>query len=436
MISMTDTAEDRANVLQQLESGRLSETDAEEVLGLGPRHLRRLRARLHKRGIAGLIHGNQGRVPANAIPQEIRDRVVALAKERRYLGMNHTYFAEMLASEEGIFLSPATVTRMLKAAGIKPPRQKRRKKCFRRRTPRRCAGMLVQIDASKHRWIAQLPEFTIVAGVDDATGKLWALIRPTEDARGYFELIQQIALDDGVPGAAYTDRHSIFGSNSRKKRDVLAPRPNLSQFGRALSELKVRHIKAQTAQAKGRIERNFDTLQDRLVSWFQFEEITSMDDAVRSLARYLVQHNRRFVRVAADPVPAWKPRPSDRALEDALCLKYTRRVRNDNTISFQAQFLDLPPGPNNTSYARQQVQVFKAFDGTIRVFRGKQLLTLVLPGTPAPFAKSPRSRRVLSEAHRPAQSLGLDLSPDKTGSTPSKQSSSRQLATTATGQNR
>ena len=426
---MTDRAEHRANILQHLEAGRLSETDAREHLDVGNRHLRRLRTTLREDGIKGLVHGNQGRLPANALAVETRSRIEELARQPRYLEINHSYFTELLASEEGIFVSTSTATRILQAAGIKPPRQKRRKKCFRRRTPRRCAGMLVQMDGSDHRWVEHLPEFTIVAGVDDATGRLWAVIRPTEDARGYFDLFRAIVTDVGLPEAVYTDQHSIFGpSRKYKKQDVLGKPLNLSQLQRALSEVKVRHIKANTPQAKGRIERNFDTLQDRLVSWFRYEEITTMEAAHRSLARYLVQHNRRFTRLAADPALAWRPWPRDQALDDVLCFKHTRKVRNDNTIRFAAAAIDLPPGPRNSSYARHHVTVLQAFDGTLRVVRDRHVLAVVVPTELVRLTTSRKPGQLPSRAHRSAQRHGRSRLHQQTTAKAPKPSYSRQSA--------
>ena len=387
VITLTDANELRAHVLQQVEVGLLGEGDACELLEVSGRTLRRLRKRFREGGLRGLIHGNTGRRPANALPLEFHAEILALAKEPRYEGMNQIYFTEMLASQEKILTSASTVRRELQRAGISAPRPKRRMRCFRRRTRRPRTGMLLQMDASPHRWVKGLPKFSIYAAVDDATSDLWAHHRPTEDARGYFELFGMVAADVGLPEAVYTDQAGFLGGRKQAQIERML---SLTQFQRGMKELGVRHIRAKTAQAKGRVERNFDTLQDRLVSWFHYEGITSEDQVGASLQRYVVQHKRRFRIDPTDPIAAWRSAPAD--IDDALCFKHIRIVRNDNTVTFKAQKIDLPPGRNNSSRAKQRVQVIEAFNGDLKVLHDGVLIALVLHGPTAQPLRRPVSR--------------------------------------------
>ena len=405
MITLSDRVELRARVVQQVEAGELGDEEGCELLDVKQRTLRWLRRRCRQQGVRGLVHGNAGRRPANAYPDELHKEILDFAKQPKCEEMNQVYLTEILAMDKKIFVSRATVRRDLQRAGISSPRRKRRRKLFRRRTPRPRAGMLLQMDATTHLWIRGLPEFTLHTAVDDASRELDAVRRPTEDGWGYFAVFRKVAEKHGLPDAIYVDRHSIFGGSTpmHKKRQQ-----EFSQFERAMHELGVRVIKAKTAQAKGRVERNNDTLQDRLVSWFKYEEIASMEQVDPSMAKYMTQHQRRFTIAPQLPEPAWRPVPSGVDLDDVLCLKHARVVRRDNTISFASHKYDVPPGVRNSGLAKQVVHVLESLDGRLRVahqgkviadLRGPRSQPLARPATSAhsslqPLASRPKPRQL------------------------------------------
>ena len=188
-----------------------------------------------------------------------------------YSGFNHSHLTEMLADREGIHLSRSTVRRVLLAGGIGSPRRRRAPKRYLRRERYPQEGMLLQIDGSRHNWLeGRGPHLTLIGSVDDATGTVpFALFRQQEDAHGYMLMLREIIDRHGIPMALYSDRHSIFQNSTRGPESLeeqLRGRRDPTQFARALEELGIRLILAHTPQAKGRVERAWDTFQDRLVS--------------------------------------------------------------------------------------------------------------------------------------------------------------------------
>lgn len=416
MITLSDKAELRARVVQQVEAGELGEAEACELLGVKSRTVRWLRWRYRQEGVRGLVHGNKGRRPANAYPTELHQEIVDFAQQPRCEDMNQVYLSEILAMDRKIFVSRSTVRRDLQGAGMSSPRSKRRRKLYRRRAPRPRAGMLLQMDATTHCWVEGLPDFTLHTAVEDATRGLDAVRRPTEDTRGYFEVFRAVAEEHGLPEAIYVDRHAIFGGSTPMHKKL---QKEFSQFERAMYELGVRVIKARSAQAKGRVEKYNDTLQDRLVSWFKYEEVRTVDRVDASLRKYVAQHQRRFTIAARDPEPAWRPVPTGINLDDILCFKHSRVVRNDNTIPFRSKVYDLPAGSRNSSLAKQVIHVLESFDGTLRASHQGKVIATLQP-------RSQTSRRPRIRAHSPAQRQPFRPLPRQSHQEPQKQPVSAQ----------
>ena len=258
---------------------------------------------------------------------------------------------------------------------------------------------MLQLDGSEHRWVEHLPKFVILAAIDDATGKLWVVIRPTEDLQGYMELLEKVCTTAGVPGIAYTDGFSSFGTKRRGRQGQ--KERETAQLKRLLRQLGIQHITARSAPAKGRVERSFNTLQDRLIAHLRADEVRTMDDVVRSIGMYVMSHNLRFTVPPARP-PAWRPWPSHLSPAEVFCRHETRVVRNDSTITFYGKVIDLPAAPDGASRARQQIDVLTGFDGTITVKHGAERLALILPRKapkPRPQPKSAAGQRTVSQNH-------------------------------------
>lgn len=422
---MSQREHQRMHVLSRVLDGALRGREAAQLLGLSPRHLRRLRRRLERQGPAALAHGNRGRPSPRRLAAAVRARIIDLARSR-YAGVNDHHLTELLAEREGIRVSRKSVQRVLRAAGIGSPRHRRPPRHRRRRERMPQAGLLVQMDGSHHPWLEDRgPRLVLHAAIDDATGAvLAAVFRPEEDAHGYFLLLRRRIQRYGVPAAAYTDRHGLFHRNPRTPQSLAEELEGTipsTQIGRAFQELGIRWIPASSPQGKGRVERLFGTFQDRLVTELRLAQASTLAQAQRVVDRYLPRFNVRFAQPPAHPEPAWQAAPAD--LDRICCFKYRRSVGADNTISITRRVLQLEPGPTGRSYAGARVDVHARLNGTIVVYyRGHRLRTKWLPQgyrrpTPAPPATPPRSsahpqspnhpwkRRFAEEARRKALKL-------------------------------
>jgi transposase len=322
-------AQHRAFVLEHVLTGGLTVDQAAAILTLSTRQVGRLLARSVE-GRAGLAHGNRGRTPANRLDDAMRARLVELATTT-YDGVNRTHLAELLAQREEIVVAPRTLRRILAEAAVAPVRTRRqpRHRSRRERMPRE--GMLLQVDGSRHRWFGpERPFTTLVAGIDDATSQVpGGTFRAAEDAVGYFMTFAQTAERHGLPGAVYSDRHGIFSVEQNRAptlAEQLTGKRSLTQVGRALDEAGIGWIGARSPEAKGRVERLWNTLQDRLVTELRLEAITTIDDANAFLPGFLLRHNARFAVPAAEAEPAWRPWPDGLSAQAVFCFHYPRRV--------------------------------------------------------------------------------------------------------------
>jgi transposase len=283
---MSRREQQRARVLVQVIEGRVIVSEAARLLGLSPRHIKRLVARVRRDGPAALAHGNRGHSSPRRLPDTVRSRVLLLARSR-YAGVNDHHLTDLLREHEGLLVSRPTVQRLLRHAGIGSPRTRRAPRHRRRRDRMPQAGLLVQMDGSHHPWLEERgPRLVLLAAIDDATSELLAgVFRPVEDAHGYFLLLRQLIRRYGLPAAAYTDRHGIFHRDPRARQGLAEQLEGdiaSTQIGRALHELGIRWIPASSPQGKGRVERLFGTLQDRLVVELRLAHASTLADATCS----------------------------------------------------------------------------------------------------------------------------------------------------------
>jgi len=370
-ITLDLRAQRRLLVLTHVLAGELDDHAAAAVLELSVRQLRRLVERYRTAGAAAVIHGNRGRCPVNRVDEASRAQIVALATTT-YAGFNPVHLAETLAEEVGLVLSARTVRRILVSAGVPRvhTRRPRKHRSRRERMPR--AGMLLQVDGSRHDWLeGRGPVLTLVGGIDDATGIFTgATFRLAEDAAGYFTVLAQTAAAYGLPVALYSDQHGIFVKDPARPPSLaeqLAGKRGRTQVRRALDEAGVGWIGATSAQAKGRIERGWGTAQDRLTSELRRAGATTMEDANVVLAHYLARHNERFAVPPADPEPAWQAWPDGLTAETVFCFHYPRRVARDATISWEGRPLALPARADGRSWAGAGVIVEEHLDGSLWV---------------------------------------------------------------------
>ena len=234
-VTLNQREQARLQVLNSVMEYQLPRAQAAEILGISERQFRRILAAYRRDGAAALVHGNRGRKPRNSVPEDVAATTVILASEK-YVGFNHSHLTEVLAEREGIQLSRQTVSRLLNRHGLTSARRHRPPKHRVRRERMPQEGMLVQIDGSHHRWLEDRgPRFVLLLAVDDATGTVAnALLRPEEDTRGYFLLIDGVIRRYGIPLALYGDRHGVFKFNGKPRH---IPQPvGPTQFTRAIDQ--------------------------------------------------------------------------------------------------------------------------------------------------------------------------------------------------------
>ena len=292
------------------------------------------------------MHKNRGRKPKHALLDETRQKIVTLYQSEKYRGSNDHHFAQLLAEHEGIVISPSTVRRILRDAGIKSVRKRRSKKVYQPRQRKAQEGMLIQMDASKHAWIEGVEPFTLFGAIDDATGKVvGATFRQNEDLKGYLQITQKMIEVYGVPLAVYTDCHSIFRSSNEKltvEQELDGIEVPLSQYGQAMDELGITHIKAHSPQAKGRVERLFQTLQDRLIIELRVRKVKTMAEANEVLQELIHKHNSSFAKPARDKHTAYVPYTHSTPLHRILCFREgDRKIGSGQTISLHGKVYKL-----------------------------------------------------------------------------------------------
>lgn len=412
-VTLHPREQQRLHVITQLLAARLSGSEAADLLGISERQVRRLKNGYSQHGVAALVHGNRGKPSPGRLGDATRERILSLARGQ-YAGCNDSHLRDLLAQREGIIISRRSLARVLREASIPAARPRRAPRHRSRRDRMPQAGMLLQLDGSRHRWFGpDLPHCTLLAAVDDATGAVVAAVfREQEDAQGYLLLLRQILQHHGIPLELYHDRHSIFQRNPNTPLTLdeqLRGRPDPTQFAQALLDLGITSIAASTPQAKGRVERLWGTLQDRLVVELRLAGVTDIEAGNTFLPGFLAVHNQRFAVRADEPGSACRPLEADLDLDRVLSFRYRRTVANDNTVQFAGQILQIPPGPWRRSYARAKVIVHQFLDGSLGVWHHDRWLLRTSPAEHAPTLRTtPRGRR-----DRPAASLAPAPHPDQ-----------------------
>lgn len=373
---MTERAWKKLDTVGRIDRGELTVGEAAQVLGLSPRQVRRLRRQVEKHGTKGVVHGNRGSVSPRRIQASMVRRVVALAKGT-YRGFNDEHLTEKLREDEGIELSRSSVRRMLRKAGVAAARKRRPPRHRRRRDRKPQAGMMILWDGSSHPWLEDRgPRLCLMGAVDDATSELLpgAHFLEQESSAGYLHVLREIVTKKGVPLAAYGDQHSALKRNDDHwtLAEELKGEQDPTHVGRALKTLEIERIDALSPQAKGRVERLWGTLQDRLVSELRLAKARTAEEANAVLEKYRPKHNQRFAIAAAEATPAWRPVRPGVDVARVCAFRYEATVLNDNTVKLSGVVIDIPPGPGGRGYAKARVEVVQLLDGSWRVYRQDQ----------------------------------------------------------------
>ena len=367
----------RWHLIKMVEGRKIALREAGEKMGVSYRHAKRIRRAIRERGIKGLVHGNRGQPSKRRIGDALREKVLALSKGV-YRGFNDTHFTEKLRECEGVEVSRETVRKLRRGAGIEPKRRRRAAGHRKRRERKPQEGAMVLWDGSPHRWLGpNQPACCLMAALDDATGRvLVARFFPFEGSSGYLWLLREVVKRYGIPMVMYHDRHgSLYRNDSHwSLEEQLAGRQEPTQVGLALEALGIESIAALSPQAKGRIERLFGTLQDRLIAELGLEGVQNLQEANRFLKTFIPRFNRRFAIPPRESEKAWRKVPPELDLDRIISFRYRSVVGNDNSVRLGGLIVDLPPGPHRCSYAKAHVEVRQLLDGSWRVYYQNQLI--------------------------------------------------------------
>lgn len=372
MTTLTMRDEKRLEIIHRVFRSELTVNQAALVMGLSERQCYRVKARVGKAGAQGVVHGNRGRACKRKIKEKVVKRIVELAKGK-YQGFNDHHLTEKLEEQEKIKLSREKVRRILRADGIASPKKRRGIKHRSRRERRAAEGMMLQVDGSPHDWLqGRGPRMCLIGAIDDATGKVMeAFFAQAESSWGYFHLFSEIFKQHGLPQAIYTDCHSVFWTDREPTiEEQLINKKPTTEVGRGLEDLGVTLILAHSPQAKGRIERLWNTFQDRLVSELRLAKAKTVEQATAVLNRYLPVHNHKFAK-PAQAQPAWR-KVNSLQIEQALCFKQQRTVAKDNTVTFEGTVLQIPKRSPFRSYANKRIDVHVLLDGAVEFFYKKE----------------------------------------------------------------
>ena len=399
MIVMSIREVRRLKALQTVIDKQITQKVAASMLGLSGRQVRRLVKVIREKGDRGIIHGLRGRPSNRRLPEEMRGRVLSLYQER-YPDFGPTLAMEKLFECDGITISDETVRTWLIEAGLWKKRRKR--SAFRQwRQRKECFGEMLQMDGSHHDWLeGRGPELVLMGSIDDATNTAYGRFHDYEGTLPAMDIFKGYVEKYGLPMSAYVDCHTTYKSSKKLTEwDEVEGIESLSQFERALKELGVEVIHALSPQAKGRVERLFGVLQDRLVKEMRLRGIRTKEEANAFLEEYLPRHNERFNVCPAHEADVHVKLPRHVDLDEYLCIKTERTIRNDNTIALDGRLYQIEePGG-------KKVVVQERLDGSLRMIsKGAALKYKEITERPKKAAALPKSDlRVYTRPPKPSK---------------------------------
>jgi transposase len=404
---MTQADRDRLVTLKKAKKKLITQREAAEELGLSVRHVKRLIYALKKHGDKAAVHGLRGNASNRKIDEKIEREAVKILSAPVYEGFGPTLAAEYLGKRHGIEVSKETVRQWMMRARLWRGKKQKVKTVHTWRPRRSRFGELVQWDTSEHDWLEGRGEkLYLIAMIDDATSRLFARFVRHDSTEENMKLLWGYVEKFGRPLAFYTDKASLFRNNEKRRRDEPgvdkdpAEMPP-TQIGRALRELGITWIAAHSPQAKGRVERNFATAQDRLVKGMRVAGITTLEEAHEYLLNdYLAWWEREMTVEAANADDAHRPLEKSHSLAASLSYVETRQVRPDYTLRWDGKLYQIERQAVVAGLRGANVRVEKRLDGSLAVRHGERYLPVKecapaeKPKAKAPPAKSAQRRRV------------------------------------------
>jgi homeodomain-containing protein len=356
---------DRLQLMTRIGERRLTRRHAATLLALSERHVRRLYRAFQRDGAHGLVSRQRGRPSGRRLPAATQAHALALIRER-YSDFGPTFAHQKLTEEHGLTFSVETLRGWMTAAGLWVPRAQRAQRSYPPRERRACLGELVQLDGSEHAWFEDRgPRCTLLVYVDDATSRVMELcFAESESTFDYFRATRRYLERHGKPMAFYSDRLSVFHVQAR---DRAQRGPGLSQFGRALRELNIDSLCANSPQAKGRVERTNGTLQDRLVKELRLRGLSSIAAAEPFLPLFMADHNDRFAKPARAPYDAHRPLYPSEDLARIFTLQEPRRISAQLTVHYKRGLYVLADSVDNRRLRRTVALVSEDVDGTVTI---------------------------------------------------------------------
>lgn len=393
-IELSARERERLKILQQVEEGHLKQIEAARRLGLSDRQVRRLQAGVRAEGDGAIVHRLRGRRSNRKIPDPLRQRALRDLGQARYAGFGPTLAAEHLA-RGGIHVSRETLRQWMSAAGLWRPRSRRVQAVHVWRPRRSAFGELVMMDSSPYRWLEERgPACHLIALIDDATSRVWGRLVQHDSTEENLRTLQGWLERYGRPLALYTDKNGLFvTSRPVLWQEQLRGEPARTQFGRALAELGIEWIAAHSPQAKGRIERLFGTLQDRLVKEMRLQQIVTLEAANRFLElTFWPFWQQRFGRGPALTVNAHRSLDRTHRLQEILSVRVARSVALDHTVLWKGQRWGVGREDVCAGLRGARVEIERRLDGSHWLrFRSRYLPLHPCPA--APRSASPSGLR-------------------------------------------
>ena len=394
----------RAGVLERVKSGELKLVNAAVMMGMSYRQSKRLAKRYREGGAKGLQHGSAGRESNRRKPKKFRERVLRLVG-KKYSGevgerFGPTLAAEHLGSDDHMDVNVQTLRRWMLAEGLWSRARKRRKH-RQRRERKEHVGELVQMDGSFHPWLEERgPRGCLMNMVDDASGDTLARMGSEETIWAAAGVLRAWVKKYGIPVALYTDWKNVYVREASPKEQLQGVVP-VTQFGQMCQRLGIRIIAANSAEAKGRVERNHGTHQDRLVKKMRLQKIKTHAEANRFLEKtYLPEHNRRFRRTPAQPEDYHRAAPRAVELEEVFHLETVRVIGNDWVVRHDNRYFQVRAQARHYAPAKGKVTVCEWEDGRLQIrYRDRAVSWEEIPG-PVP-AQAVRAREATAKKQKP-----------------------------------
>lgn len=364
-IFMNKSEQIELQVLQDFQFGRKSRAEAAMLLGVSERSVSRRVKKIRDKGLSGIKHGNYGRTPINKLSDEDRSRVMALIKEK-YFDFNLCHAMELLNKHHNVDVSYSTLRNWCRCENIGKRKKRRSSKAriYRERVANE--GTLLQMDGSHHKWNGK-EDWCLISLIDDSTSRIpVGQFYDGETSWNVMKILKRLFETQGLPTFLYTDGAGWAGGGAKRQ--------NFSQVVRACEELGIKIIRAQSAQAKGRIERSYRTIQDRLIPEMRLNKITTMKDANRYLDQvFWPDWNNRYTYEPKESISRYRPLAPHEDLDQILCMKFERKVMTNHTISFENKRYMISPGHHRSLY-KKQVVIHQYEDLTLKIFYANQEL--------------------------------------------------------------